>query len=163
MSQDHHKIYAAMSPKDQADVQKKIAMFADAMAQQLANEKPEQQQKVMLHDAFPRNEDGKPERAKGGDDFPGVEQVPYTLVKRVGAIFAEGEPIYGRDNWKKGVFDYTYQRKRLRHAIQHLMMYANGDRSEDHLAKVAWFCGTQMFHEEEEAKLSEKSQAPSFD
>lgn len=70
--------------------------------------------------------------------------MPYELIRRVGLIFKEGEAKYARDNWKQGASDKKYQEDRLEHAIRHLMLWANGDRKEDHLAKVAWFCGTQM-------------------
>lgn len=47
-------------------------------------------------------------------------------------------------NWKQGVNDEEYQRERLEHAMRHLMLWTNGDRTEDHLAKVMWFCATQL-------------------
>lgn len=46
-----------------------------------------------------------------------------------------------RDN---GVGDKAYQEERLEHAMLHLLKWKEGDRSEAHLAKVAWFCVTQL-------------------
>jgi len=68
---------------------------------------------------------------------------------RVGRVFKEGEKKYGKDNWLKGVKDVEYQIERCNHAIKHLYEYVKmlryGDRSkEDDLAKVMWFCCTQI-------------------
>lgn len=83
----------------------------------------------------------------------GVSQIPYEALEAIGKIFKEGELKYGKDNWKKGIGDLEYQEQRLEHAIRHLILYANGEREfcnepyrlEDHLAKVAWFCVTQIW------------------
>lgn len=87
------------------------------------------------------------EKAKTEHLGTNLDQIPFEGLEAVGKIFAEGAIKYGRDNWKKGVGDKEYQLERLNHAIRHLMLYANGDRSEAHLAKVAWFCLTQLYHE----------------
>lgn len=73
-----------------------------------------------------------------------LSQIPYHSLERVGRIFDEGANKYGKDNWKKGVDDKEYIEERTNHAIRHLMLWANGDRNEDHLAKVAWFALTTM-------------------
>jgi hypothetical protein len=73
----------------------------------------------------------------------GLTMIPFYSILRIGAIFIEGLR-YGRDNWKKGVNDKEYQEERLEHAILHLIKWKEGDRTEDHLAKVAWFCVTQL-------------------
>lgn len=76
---------------------------------------------------------------------PGIDQIPFEGLEAVGEIFKEGEEKYGRDNWKIPDSYGSYDSERLRHALRHLYLYANGDRSEDHLAKVAWFCLTQIY------------------
>jgi hypothetical protein len=73
----------------------------------------------------------------------GLVLVPFYSLLRLGGIFIEGLR-YGRDNWKKGVNDKEYQEERLEHALLHLIKWKEGDRTEDHLAKVSWFCFTQM-------------------
>ena len=73
-----------------------------------------------------------------------ISQIPYVPLVRIGLIFVEGEGKYGRNNWRKGVGDIPYQRERLNHALHHLLKYSDGDTTEDHLAKVAWYCVTQM-------------------
>lgn len=76
----------------------------------------------------------------------GLDQIPVEGMIALGKVFAEGESKYGRDNWKKEAGGSPeYDAERLRHAIRHLMLYANEDRSEDHLAKVSWFCFTQAW------------------
>jgi hypothetical protein len=76
---------------------------------------------------------------------PGVDQIPFEAMERLGAIFAEGEIKYGRDNWKTAPHDKEFNAERTRHAIRHLMLYANGDRQEDHLAKVLWFAAIMIW------------------
>ena len=86
-----------------------------------------------------------PEETKAATDKvnTGLTMVPFYSILRIGAIFVEGLR-YGRDNWKKGVNDKEYQEERLEHAMLHLIKWKEGDRTEDHLAKVAWFCVTQL-------------------
>lgn len=85
-----------------------------------------------------------------------LTQIPFEAEKRIGAVFVEGESKYGRDNWKKGTGNKQYQIERANHALKHLKIYIhqlttgeeigefkNGE-PEDDLAKVAWFCCTQM-------------------
>ena len=76
---------------------------------------------------------------------PGIDQIPFESLEELGAIFAEGEKKYGRGNWKKDPSNNKYNAERTRHALRHLFLYANGDRSENHLAKVMWFCCTTLW------------------
>lgn len=71
----------------------------------------------------------------------GLSLIPYHSIIRLGKIFIEGLR-YGRDNWKKGVNDKEYQEERLEHTLRYIFLWKEGDRSEDHLAKVMWFCAT---------------------
>jgi len=73
----------------------------------------------------------------------GLLMIPFYSILAIGKIFVEGLR-YGKDNWKKGVNDIEYQEERLEHAMLHLIKWKEGDRSEAHLAKVAWFCVTQL-------------------
>jgi hypothetical protein len=84
-----------------------------------------------------------PGKAKSDKLGLGLVLIPLYSIFRIGSVFIEGLR-YGRDNWKKGVFDKEYQEERLEHALRHLFLWKEGDRNEDHLAKVAWFCVTQM-------------------
>jgi len=55
-------------------------------------------------------------------------------LRRLAAIYDEGAKKYGDNNWRKGLpFSDV-----LHHALNHLNLWQSGDRTEDHLAKVAW-------------------------
>lgn len=97
-----------------------------------------------------------PETVRTDKEPYDLTQMPFEAEKRIGAIFIEGESKYGRDNWKKGTGNKQYQIERANHALKHLKIYIhqlttgeeigefkNGE-PEDDLAKVAWFCCTQM-------------------
>lgn len=90
---------------------------------------------------------------------PGVDQIPFEAMERLGAIFAEGQIKYGRDNWKTDPHNKEYNEERTRHAIRHLMLYANGDRQEDHLAKVMWFAATMLWRTSQPGELPDGSPA----
>jgi len=82
-------------------------------------------------------------KAKSDKVNTGLSLIPFHSLFALGKIFVEGLR-YGKDNWKKGVGDKEYQEERLEHALTHLALWKEGDRSEAHLAKVAWFCFTQL-------------------
>lgn len=78
-----------------------------------------------------------------------LTQIPTESLVRIGAIFKEGELKYGLNNWRNGAFDRQFQRERANHALHHLMLsidslFNNTLSREDDLAKVAWYCVTQM-------------------
>lgn len=78
-----------------------------------------------------------------------LTQIPLESLIRVGKVFKEGERKYGKDNWLKGVQDVGYQLERANHALRHLLVYIESLRYgnklvEDDLAKVMWFCCTQI-------------------
>ena len=83
------------------------------------------------------------EKAKTDKVSTGMALIPWHSILAIGKIFVEGLR-YGKDNWKKGVGDKDYQEERLEHALTHFALWKEGDRSEAHLAKVAWFCVTQL-------------------
>lgn len=98
-------------------------------------------------------------------EIAGIDQIPFSALCRIGAIFAEGEHKYGRDNWRILGDDrerIAYTRERYRHALRHLMTWFleyEGIRKptgEDHLAKVGWFVATTMEREELEALKENK-------
>lgn len=99
-------------------------------------------------------------KAKSDKVGTGLILIPLYSLLALGKIFIEGLR-YGRDNWKKGVNDTIYQEERLEHAFLHLIKYKEGDRSEAHLAKVAWFCFTQLELERLENE-SRRDQEPKY-
>ncbi len=74
--------------------------------------------------------------------------LPSLCIRRMAGLYERGAVKYGDDNWKKGQPLSSTVNSMLRHAFQ----YVEGDRSEDHLAAVAWNAFTLMWTE---AKLEE--------
>ena len=109
---------------------------------------------VPARDNFERFIDAQP--ALSGKEIPGIDMIPVYSLYRIGEIFDEGIASgYPKENWKKGVGDKAYQTARAKHAAKHLWKWLNGDRSEAHLAKVAWFCVTQLELERLERETEE--------
>lgn len=86
----------------------------------------------------------------------GKRYIPLSALEAVGAVFLEGVPKYGEWNWKQGAGDKAYQMERWEHASRHLQLWAEGDRTENHLAKVMWFCATQIELERMERREEEE-------
>lgn len=90
--------------------------------------------------------------AKTDKESYSLTEIPLESLVRLGRVFQEGHEKYGRGNWRNGVGDIEYQLERCNHAIKHLMVYAQwlesgqrvGLEEEDDLAKVMWFCATQI-------------------
>lgn len=99
------------------------------------------------------------DKAKSDKVNTGLTLIPWYSILEIGKIFIEGLR-YGRDNWKKGVHDKEYQEERLEYAMLHLIKWKEGDRSEEHLAKVAWFCVTQLELERLERQPVPVEQSP---
>lgn len=82
---------------------------------------------------------------------PRYDLVPLEFDNELASIFEEGRrprpglPEGYGDSWKKGGEDFL--RDCLNHALWHLKKYMEGDRSENHLAKVAWGCLAVRFHD----------------
>jgi hypothetical protein len=66
---------------------------------------------------------------------PRHDLIPIEFLDELASIFEEGLEKYG-DSWKKG--GYNFLTDCLNHASNHLHLYMSGDRTENHLAKVAW-------------------------
>lgn len=73
---------------------------------------------------------------------PSYNYIPLEFLDELASIFEEGRKPrpgmpegYG-DSWKKGGKEFLTDC--LNHATWHQKMYEAGDRSENHLAKIAW-------------------------
>ena len=83
---------------------------------------------------------------RDNEEIPDYSLIPYTSLRRLAKRYTHGKHKYGARNWERGLpIDDTLNR-----ASEHLAKYASGDRSEDHLAAVAWNVFAVMFFEEEE-------------
>ena len=60
--------------------------------------------------------------------------IPPTGLRRLAVHYENGADVYGDRNWEKGQPLSSYIDSMLRHGQD----YLSGDRSEDHLAAVAW-------------------------
>jgi len=85
-----------------------------------------------------------------------AETTAYTLLSPVGLrrlaqTCAEGERKYDAYNWERGM----PIRDLLEHAIRHIYLYLEGDRSEDHLAHAGWNMLGAMHSEEKWQHLNE--------
>lgn len=91
-------------------------------------------------------------KAKSDKEVFDLTSIPFSSLLRVRFVFMEGKRKYGAGNWRAGAGDVEYQIERANHAIKHLLLYVHklqhhevlGVLGEDDLAKVAWFCLTQM-------------------
>lgn len=80
--------------------------------------------------------------AKRGTDLAGI---PYHMLSRhalraYAKAMAEGSKKYGDWNWLRG-FPISGL---IDHAIEHLLQYTNGDRSENHLGHAFWNIATAI-------------------
>lgn len=69
---------------------------------------------------------------------------PACATRREAKIWAEGAKIHGENNWKKGFPPHIC----INHLEYHLNKYKDGDRTEDHLAKIVVNTEMAMFFEE---------------
>lgn len=96
-----------------------------------------------------------------------LTQIPISMLERIGAIYLEGEPIYGRGNWRKFANDPEMKLETVNHAIAHLLKYAQeletgspypdvDGKLVDHLAKVGWAVATLCECERIESETSKE-------
>ena len=93
---------------------------------------------------------------------PKKEQVKpkKELHKIVDDIFKNGTTLEEREDWKDGVERERNSTFAAKEAITRLSKWLDGGEKEDNdLAKVAWFCISQIVREENEAEQAEKDQA----
>lgn len=74
--------------------------------------------------------------AKSSEQKPRYDLIPACALKREAVRMAEGAEIHGENNYQKGTKDQGFITDRINHMVEHAQLYANGDRSTDHLAAV---------------------------
>lgn len=84
-------------------------------------------------------------------DKPRYDLIPVGPLRRLAELYARGAAKYGEHNYQKGI---PYRRV-YASLFRHLIQWASGDRSEDHLAAVAWNAFALMYYEDKvrEGKL----------
>jgi hypothetical protein len=76
---------------------------------------------------------------------PRYDLIPVVPLRRLADLYARGAEKYGEGNFEKGMpFRRVYAS-----LLRHIYQYAEGDRTEDHLAAVAWNAFALMFFEEQ--------------
>lgn len=75
--------------------------------------------------------------------------IPVGPLKRLARHYENGAKKYGEHNWEKGQPSSRYWDS----AMRHLVSYMEGDRSEDHLAAVAWNAFGMAWNEENRPDL----------
>lgn len=82
---------------------------------------------------------------------PRYDLIPTEGLHRLADLYARGAAKYDENNWKKG---QPYSRV-YASLFRHLMQWREGDRSEDHMAAVAWNAMAIMFYEEKMPELDD--------
>lgn len=69
---------------------------------------------------------------------PRYDLIPITALKRLADLYARGALKYNEHNWRSGI----PKSRCFSSAFRHLMQFAAGDTTEDHLAAVCFnlFC-----------------------
>lgn len=101
----------------------------------------------------PKNSVNKMPDGQGKRDKirPRHDLIPLGFLDEIASIFEEGlKPRPGMpegygDSWKHGGDKFLLDC--LNHASNHLHTYMEGNRDENHLAKVAWNCLVVLWHE----------------
>lgn len=82
---------------------------------------------------------------------PAYHSITPHELRRLALIYAVGNKKYGDDNYQKGLpFSVLYN-----HAMEHLQLYRQGDRTEDHLAKAAWGMFALMYMETNRPEMND--------
>lgn len=82
---------------------------------------------------------------------PRYDLIPVQALARLADLYARGAEKYGDHNWQKG---QPYSRV-YASLFRHLIQWRQGDRSEDHLAAVAWNAFALMYYDEEMQELDD--------
>lgn len=75
--------------------------------------------------------------------------IPLDSIRRLARIFTEGITVYkdkavNARNITPAVNNQPWQDERFSHAVDHLFKGYMGDTTEDHFAKVMWYCAIMM-------------------
>lgn len=80
---------------------------------------------------------------RGKDNTPTYTLIPACALRRLAKIYETGNIRYPDNQWRKGIPVSNI----VDHALEHLMKWLEGSRTEDHLAKVAWAMFSLMYYE----------------
>lgn len=77
--------------------------------------------------------------------------IPTESLRRLADLYSRGAIKYEENNWKKG----QPLSRAYASLYRHLIQWREGDRSEDHMAAVAWNAFAIMFYEETMPELDD--------
>lgn len=83
--------------------------------------------------------------------IPDYTGIPPFILRRLAMIFEEGRVKYGERNWTKGLPTSST----INHLLEHLFKWMEGERQEDHLAKVLWGIVCLMYTERYHPELND--------
>lgn len=107
--------------------------------------------------SFTTKDSGKRQEFESGmvrdtqDGKPRYDLIPVTSLKRLADLYARGAIKYDNNNWMKG---QPYSRA-YASLFRHLIAWREGERSEDHLAAVAWNAFALMYYEDNKPELDD--------
>lgn len=78
------------------------------------------------------------------DGKPRFDLIPVCSLRRLADLYASGAVKYGEGNYERGMpFKRVYAS-----LLRHVYAWAEGDRTEDHAAAIAWNAFALMLYEE---------------
>lgn len=86
--------------------------------------------------------------AHSNEEKPRYDLVPACALRREAIRMAEGARDHGDKNYQKGIGDTRFMQDRVNHLVEHIIQYADGDRSDDHLAAIRCNAGILIWLEE---------------
>lgn len=111
----------------------------------------------MVKKDFVTKDSGKRQKFDSGmvrdtqEGKPRYDLIPTEGLHRLADLYARGAEKYDDNNWQKGQpFSRAYAS-----LFRHVIAWREGDRSEDHLAAVAWNSFALMWYEENKPELND--------
>lgn len=86
--------------------------------------------------------------AKSSEQQPRIDLIPWEAIRREAVRMGEGAAAHGENNYRTGVHDQGFVTDRVNHLLRHALLYANGDRTDDHLAAIRANAGMLIWIEE---------------
>lgn len=83
--------------------------------------------------------------------IPDYTGIPPFILRRLAMVFEEGRVKYTERNWTKGLPTSST----INHLLEHLFKWMEGERQEDHLAKVMWGIVCLMYTERYHPELND--------
>lgn len=111
----------------------------------------------MKHEKYVTKDSGERQSFETGmvrdtqEGKPRFDLIPTGPLQRLADLYARGAIKYDDNNWQKGQpFSRAYAS-----LFRHLIAWRNGERTEDHLAAVAWNAFAIMWYEENKPELDD--------